>query len=623
MFYHQELLAKKGPLGRIWIAAHCDGKVNKQIVREIDIPDSVAQIVSPVAPFALRMSGHLLLGVVRIYSRKAKYLLADCSDALAKIKMAFRPGVIDLPPTENVVSFASITLPESADLMELEFEFLPITIQPELSIGGMSPFSISPAALMQRRENIDLDETRQSMASNALSSMPAIMNDMDVLGDESWLDNPSMEMARAETMLDQSRISVNQDILPIAVNDSTCDMDAPLSPVPRFEAPLDIQPIQGVIDTPARPNGLPEVEESPSNVVELPAVEPDVSLNTTAIIRAKRTKKRKVHDQVIELSGSEIRNQLANTSDIVRSVSSIINPTQESSVSDLSSITLELFFAQPSMTGLCRDLLQTITPTIPSLKPKKQRPLASSVAPADGGASVEHQGAASEAQASLEEDVEVARDRHQEQDIDASLDLRPADESLGIYDDSITKNVESPVRPSVGVMDETDAQDESMRILDDDQIAIPSPPAMDDVVVESERRESVLNDEDEEIAQQAARGSLGAQVQDSIADLGKAVEEEADGEEEAEEVTLAHDGWSRTTLKFLQHLQHRLGDEQELPFHTLVSGARQRKHVARSFFEVLQLKTRGYIDVAQDSPYGPITIHKTDRFSEPVPLSQS
>lgn len=42
----------------------------------------------------LRTSGHLLLGVVRIYSRKAKYLLADCNDAVLKIKVAFRPGYI-------------------------------------------------------------------------------------------------------------------------------------------------------------------------------------------------------------------------------------------------------------------------------------------------------------------------------------------------------------------------------------------------------------------------------------------------------------------------------------------------------------------------------------------------
>jgi hypothetical protein len=36
---------------------------------------------------ALRLSGQLLLGVVRIYSRKARYLLDDCNEALLKIKM--------------------------------------------------------------------------------------------------------------------------------------------------------------------------------------------------------------------------------------------------------------------------------------------------------------------------------------------------------------------------------------------------------------------------------------------------------------------------------------------------------------------------------------------------------
>jgi cohesin complex subunit SCC1 len=44
---------------------------------------------------ALRLSGQLLLGVVRIYSRKAKYLLDDCNEALLKIKMvsnAFEVG---------------------------------------------------------------------------------------------------------------------------------------------------------------------------------------------------------------------------------------------------------------------------------------------------------------------------------------------------------------------------------------------------------------------------------------------------------------------------------------------------------------------------------------------------
>jgi cohesin complex subunit SCC1 len=52
-------------------------------------------------PLALRVSGHLLLGIVRIYERKVTYLFTDCSEALVKIKMAFRPGVVDLPSREG------------------------------------------------------------------------------------------------------------------------------------------------------------------------------------------------------------------------------------------------------------------------------------------------------------------------------------------------------------------------------------------------------------------------------------------------------------------------------------------------------------------------------------------
>lgn len=48
-------------------------------------------IINPEAPLALRLSGQLLLGVVRIYSRKVGYLFQDCNDALLKIKSVGRP----------------------------------------------------------------------------------------------------------------------------------------------------------------------------------------------------------------------------------------------------------------------------------------------------------------------------------------------------------------------------------------------------------------------------------------------------------------------------------------------------------------------------------------------------
>ena len=89
MFYSQIILAKKGPLGMIWLASHWLEKLKKNQIFATDIETSVQSIVTPVVPLALRVSGHLLLGVVRIYDRKVKYLFVDCNDAVSKIKLAF------------------------------------------------------------------------------------------------------------------------------------------------------------------------------------------------------------------------------------------------------------------------------------------------------------------------------------------------------------------------------------------------------------------------------------------------------------------------------------------------------------------------------------------------------
>ena len=93
MFYSQVILAKKGPLAKVWLAAHWgDKKLARPQIFATDIAQSVDTIVNPTMPLALRMSGHLLLGVVRIYSRKVKYVLSDCTEAMLKLQMAFANG---------------------------------------------------------------------------------------------------------------------------------------------------------------------------------------------------------------------------------------------------------------------------------------------------------------------------------------------------------------------------------------------------------------------------------------------------------------------------------------------------------------------------------------------------
>ncbi|XP_069560278.1 double-strand-break repair protein rad21-like protein 1 [Brachyistius frenatus] len=112
MFYTQLFTSKRGPLAKIWLAAHWERKLTKAHVFECNLETTINDIISPQIKIGLRTSGHLLLGVVRIYSRKAKYLLADCSDALVKIKMAFRPGQTDLPLEGLEATIKEITLVE-------------------------------------------------------------------------------------------------------------------------------------------------------------------------------------------------------------------------------------------------------------------------------------------------------------------------------------------------------------------------------------------------------------------------------------------------------------------------------------------------------------------------------
>ncbi|KAF2859511.1 hypothetical protein K470DRAFT_258848 [Piedraia hortae CBS 480.64] len=102
MFYSDALLARNGPLARVWLASNLERKLTKQNVLAEKLETKVMDIIGrdSAPPMALRMSGQLLLGVVRIYSRKTRYLLDDCSEALIKIRMAFRPGQVDLPANQ-------------------------------------------------------------------------------------------------------------------------------------------------------------------------------------------------------------------------------------------------------------------------------------------------------------------------------------------------------------------------------------------------------------------------------------------------------------------------------------------------------------------------------------------
>lgn len=120
MFWSGTLLSATGPLAKAWLSANQERKVSKVQILQHNLQDSVDAIIAPNdAPLALRLSGQLLLGVVRIYSRKARYLLDDCNEALLKIKMVcFSPFQFRL---DTLLTFPRLSAPPETTIFPLAY----------------------------------------------------------------------------------------------------------------------------------------------------------------------------------------------------------------------------------------------------------------------------------------------------------------------------------------------------------------------------------------------------------------------------------------------------------------------------------------------------------------------
>ncbi|KAM7266374.1 hypothetical protein ACFE04_004271 [Oxalis oulophora] len=110
----QTFLARKGPLGTVWCAAHLQHRLKKSHYTSTDIITTVDRIMFPEVPIALRMSGHLLLGVARIYSKKVEYLFQDCNAAKLSLRKAF--ATTDNANAKEETSLQSIILPHTFNL---------------------------------------------------------------------------------------------------------------------------------------------------------------------------------------------------------------------------------------------------------------------------------------------------------------------------------------------------------------------------------------------------------------------------------------------------------------------------------------------------------------------------
>ncbi|XP_047329266.1 sister chromatid cohesion 1 protein 1-like isoform X1 [Impatiens glandulifera] len=127
MFYSHQLLARKAPLGQIWMAATLHAKMNRKKLDKLNIIKICEEILNPTVPMALRLSGILMEGVVIVYDRKVKILYEDVTRFMVEINEAWKVKVVPdrtlLPKSKCRANVEAVTLPdnqEEADLGEIE-----------------------------------------------------------------------------------------------------------------------------------------------------------------------------------------------------------------------------------------------------------------------------------------------------------------------------------------------------------------------------------------------------------------------------------------------------------------------------------------------------------------------
>jgi len=652
MFYSQIILAKKGPLGKIWLAAHWgDKKLGRPQIFSTDIASSVESIVNPAAPLALRVSGHLLLGVVRIYSRKVKYLMQDCTEALVKIKMAFRPGQSSTmrEEGEKEVNYTR----KNAEQTIANFGDFEISVQPINPGGGKAGsgfegagaggYGIPWSALQQEdsgawilgEEDDEEDEVpkedRTLMTDDILDSR-SISQTLGTQREEEWgVFDPDAAVIEEEEEKQQDSVITETEVeLPREAargRDSTLSgLDLPQEP----EVSIDLKDQASVAVTPPPAmEGLEPLEELPSDILNLQPRESisldsstirpqrpqresvaELSLSPSAVQSPPTRRRRRRVDEMprkrrrividndnTELSSEYIKEMLRDTSGL------LLTPIHPASMAgpDLSAdISIDQVIAPALLENLTREELLarpsiaddgTLHPRLIQLYQRNQQVVLGDPLPFPIRG---------------EEAKEEARRR--------------------ALEDEMQEQVRK-TRRSSGMMSEHDADEEDEEqvqnekgLAEQDEIPMPSTPIVEeDIPMPAEQP----LDEFDEMMPEPERPSLS--TQDSVFSLGNVNDLEREffqkedqnlRQQQGSDLAPSSSKWHAHTVKVLETIKQNLEDQDSLSYQSLTKGCSKRT-ASGFFFELLQLKTWDFIDVRQEGSYGDVMIEAGPRFNEP------
>ncbi|KAF9597866.1 hypothetical protein IFM89_021951 [Coptis chinensis] len=390
MFYSHAFLARKTPLGTVWIAAHLQ-KLRKPLVSAAVIPDIVEKIMFPEVPIALRLSAHLLLGVVRIYSKKVEFLLQDCNEFRNYVVTAFAAlQEINLPEEAMCAPSNTITLPENFDLDNFDLDdgsynegvqdnhlrtieeitmtdqipgdvdpYIPIFLDGEIRMDVSSPGEIPDAGVEPMDEDVP---TNHAGSGQGLSDHVPVDQGEDLNQNETFQDFPEIE-----TMLNDPRRDYGSD----NYHDLMDDISGPsnrniiekenLTPIMEDGRDAEVHSLPPRIDT--DPLSFGALAQSLNNFVpsaslgEKPSHYHKHSCPTPSVEKKKANpRKRKLFfDTSVVLLNEFIREGLNNTSGLVRRQKNL--PCSALDVWKYKKrARKEQIFLDSSISGLCPDL---------------------------------------------------------------------------------------------------------------------------------------------------------------------------------------------------------------------------------------------------------------------------
>ncbi|KAI8139153.1 Rec8 like protein-domain-containing protein [Fennellomyces sp. T-0311] len=329
------LIGGSGPLARVWLASHWERKVSKSQFLQTNLEKTIDAITTDDhEPLTLRMSGQLLLGVARIYSRKTRYLLEDCNEALVKIKLSFKKGNVNMPDIQHTVaSIKSITLPErltefdillpDEPLLDIDMDTIDAVLDSSSQIASSQDITLSDIGDLSFGNDWDINPTAETERARTDAEN---VNELDVgmsSVEQGRRDN-EMELGREGSFIDDinsplSKMNIDGaqqqddnylDFDDFDFGDDYADMAPPQPPAAEeFHRADDSQIMSG---SSLMHSGLIADDDDDQLMFETQPLD-----EVSEPVAPRRRRRRLVVDRVTEIPHDQLRAQVSDTSSLV------------------------------------------------------------------------------------------------------------------------------------------------------------------------------------------------------------------------------------------------------------------------------------------------------------------